>query len=198
MTSCLITTVLVLISSGPLDPVTARLESAGFLLGNFVQIDTWALTLESETSAGRLYLASPDLFLLEYSDPPGKKTGFDGENIYTIDPLFEQVILYPGSEPGSFLHMLDRCSDSTTVAELETVGDTVTVNLSGDLGEGITAMVVGYTLPDSLPWLFVTTDLNGNSTSYTFDGIEIEHSWPEGFFSLEIPHGYELVNSGDI
>lgn len=186
------------VSASPLDPLTARLEGAAFLRGDFVQTDVWALTLEEETSTGILFLAPPDLFLLEYSDPPGKRMGFDGENLYTVDALFEQVILYEGSEPGNFLNMLERFSDTTLVSSIYSSGDSLTVSLSGDLGEGISTMVVGYTMSDSLPWLFRTTDVNNNVTSYSIRGIEIEAVQPVAFFAMVVPEGFELIDSGDI
>jgi outer membrane lipoprotein-sorting protein len=186
------------VSASPLDPLTARLEGAAFLSGSFVQTDAWALTLEEETSTGTVFLAPPNLFLFEYSDPPGKRMGFDGENLYTVDALFEQVILYEGSAPGSFMNMLERCSDTTLVCSVEYGGDSVIVSLSGDLGEGISTMVVGYTMSDSLPWLFRTTDINNNVTSYSIREIEIQAVGPEAFFTMVVPEGFELIDSGDI
>ena len=142
--------------------------------------------------------APPNLFLLEYTDPAGKRMGFDGENLYTVDALFRQVILYGDSDPGSFPGMLEHFSDTTLVCSVETDGDSVVVSLTGDLGEGISSMVVGYTASDSLPWLFSTRDLNGNVTSYSVCGVEIESSTPDGFFTMVVPPGFELIDSEDI
>jgi hypothetical protein len=94
--------------------------------------------------------------------------------------------------------MLDHFSDTTLVCGADTLGDSVTVSLSGDLGEGISSMVVGYTMSDSLPWLFQSRDLNGNVTGYAVNGIQILDEMPGGFFTMVIPEGYELIDSGDI
>ena len=185
-------------AASPLDALVARLEGAGFLTGSFVQTDRWALTLEEESSSGTLFMAPPNLFLLDYSDPSGKRTGFDGEVLYTVDPSFRQVIVYPEGDPASFAGMLEHFSDTTLVCGVEIEGDSVLVSLSGDLGEGISSMLVGYTVSDSLPWLFGTTDVNGNSTMYTVGGIETVETAPDGFFEMSVPEGFELIYSGDI
>ncbi len=193
-----ITLIIAVLSSVlPLEPVTVRLENAALLTCEFVQTDIWALTLEEETSSGVLYLAPPNLFLFEYSDPPGKKMGFDGEHLYSLDPFFRQVILYRGGEPGSFLHMLERCSDTTLVGSFDMLGDSMIVSLSGDLGEGISSMTVGYSISDSLPWLFRTTDVNNNIVSYTMQDMQVMREVPPDLFTMTVPEDFELIDSGE-
>jgi outer membrane lipoprotein-sorting protein len=188
----LLTLVMVLCGSG-LQPLIARIGDAGYLTGGFTQTDEWALTLEEEISEGVMHLAHPDLFLLEYHDPEGFRSGYDGEYLYTVEADVEQVILYPSSGPGSFLHMIERASDSSAVELVEIAGDSMTVIIQGDLGQGITSMTVGYTLSDSLPFLFSTRDANGNRTSYLMRDLEVADSCAPGIFQMTVPDGYMLV-----
>ncbi len=187
---------LVLASASPLAPLVKRLETAGYMTGSFVQEETWALTLETEQSAGTMHLAQPNLFRLEYSDPEGASTGYDGDVLYSADPLAGQVLVYPDRSPTSFLHMVEEARDSGTVLSEEVSGDSVTVSLSGSFGEGICRMTVGYTMADSLPWLFGTTDVNGNTVLYRMYGVQTADEPPEGVFSMEVPEGWETVQAG--
>ncbi len=177
-----------------LEPLMTRLNDAGYLTGSFVQADLWALTLEEETSTGTLHIAHPNLFLLEYSDPPGWRTGFDGEMLYTVEADIQQVILYPSSEPGSFLHLIERAADSSSAETVEVLGDSVIVHLQGDLGEGITRMSVGFTMTDSLPFLFETGDANGNLTSYRMRDLVVMDAPVPGTFEMVIPEGFTVVD----
>jgi len=186
--------VLSLTGSSALDPIVERIGGAGYLTGSFTQIDRWALTQEEETSTGTLRLANPNLFLLEYDDPEGWCSGFDGEMLYTVEPDVRQVILYPYEEPGSFLHFVERASASSGTETVEVSGDSILVSVTGDLGEGITALRVGYTESDGLPWLFETTDANGNRTTYLMSALEIHDSAPAGIFDLEVPEGFVVVS----
>jgi outer membrane lipoprotein-sorting protein len=180
--------------SSPLDPLLEKMESTAFMSGSFFQTDSWALTLDEETSSGTLYLAHPDLFLLAYTDPEGDAMGYDGTVLYTIEADLEQVILYPSEEPGSFLHMLEQCTDTTNSEILLNSGDSLAVLLHGDFGDGINSMKVGFTLSDSLPYLFSTTDYNGNRTEYVFQDVSTSDSFSENAFQLIVPEGYEVVN----
>lgn len=191
MTPVLLLTAAVIAS--PLDPLISKLEEAGYMTGSFRQVDFWALTLEEEVSAGTMHLARPDLFRLSYDDPPGAETGFDGSVLYTVEPEVEQVIIYGDREPGSFLHLLEETGDSTACRVLDTGPDSTRVELEGDFGQGIVLMEVGFTTSDSLPYLFSTTDLNGNRTTYLLHGVTAAGSVPDGVFVLRVPEGYETV-----
>ncbi|MCK5065068.1 MAG: outer-membrane lipoprotein carrier protein LolA [Candidatus Fermentibacteraceae bacterium] len=193
---------LALISSilavSPLDPLLEKMQNTIFMSGSFTQTDLWALTLEEEISSGIMYIAHPDLFLLKYTDPQGAGTGYDGSYFYTIEPDIQQVIIYPGREPGNFLHMIEKCADSSAAETLEYNNDSLLVLLEGDFGEGIIRMKVGYSISDSLPFLFGTTDVNGNSTSYQMWDITIDNNIPDNIFNMVIPDGYSVVNPGEI
>lgn len=183
-----------IIAASPLAPLLDKMQNTGFMTGSFIQTDYWALTLEEETASGFMYIAHPDLFLLEYTDPEGAEMGYDGSCFYTIEPDIQQVMIYPGREPGSFLHMIDNCADSSETEALEYNGDSLLVLLEGDFGEGIIRMRVGYTSSDSLPYHFSTTDVNGNTTSYEILDVETDDAFPEGTFDLLVPDGYEVIN----
>ncbi|GEM_PF-426541 len=189
----LISAFVISVGASALEPLISRIDDAGYLTGSFSQTDIWALTLEEETSEGTLHIAHPNLFLLAYSEPSGCCTGYDGEMLYTIEADVEQVILYPSSEPASFLHLIERAADSTSLETVELLGDSVVVHLQGDLGQGITGMTVGYTLSDSLPFFFETRDANGNRTAYRMWDIEVTDLPVEDVFVMNIPDGYLLV-----
>lgn len=187
-----------IIAVSPLDPLLEKMQNSVFMTGFFSQTDIWALTLEEEISSGTMYIAHPDLFLLKYTDPQGAGTGYDGSSFYTIEPDIRQVIIYPGREPGSFLHMIEKCADSSAAVTIEYNNDSLLVFLEGDFGEGLIRMEVGFTSSDSLPFLFGTTDVNGNSTLYNMWNIEIESGFPEGIFDMDVPDGYTVINPGEI
>lgn len=178
----------------PISPLLEKMRNTVFMTGSFSQTDSWALTLEEETSSGIMYIAQPDLFLLSYSEPEGSGTGYDGSVLYTIEPDLEQVLLYPSREPGSFLHLIEKCADSTVTENVQYSGDSVSVELEGDFGEGINRMSVGFTLSDSLPFLFSTTDYNGNRTAYGMRDVTTADSYAESVFQLSVPEGYTVVN----
>ncbi len=187
-----------IIAVSPLEPLLEKMQNAIFMTGSFSQTDTWALTLEEEISSGTMYIAHPDLFLLKYTDPQGAETGYDGSCFFTVEPDIRQVIIYPGREPGNFLHMIEKCADSSAAETVEFNRDSLLVLLEGDFGEGITRMSVGFTASDSLPFLFSTTDVNGNSTLYHMWNIEIENSFTESIFDMDVPDGYTVINPGEI
>ncbi len=181
-------------AASPLSPLLEKMRDTVFMTGSFTQIEYWALTLEEVSSSGTMYLSHPDLFLLSYSDPDGSAMGYDGEVLYTIDADLQQVLLYPSNDPGSFLHMLEQCSDTTASETLQSNGDSLTVLLEGDFGDGISRMKVGFSLSDSLPFLFSTTDYNGNRTEYIIQDLTVDNSCPEGAFRLVVPDGFTVVN----
>lgn len=181
-------------ASSSLNPLLEKMRNTVFMTGSFIQTDSWALTLEEEASSGTMYLAHPDLFLLSYTDPPGAAMGYDGSVLYTIEADLQQVILYTSGEPGSFLHMLEKCTDSTVAETILLNGDSLIIQYEGDFGEGISRMKVGFTLSDSLPFLFRTTDYNGNRTEYTIRNLITEDSFAENIFQLIVPDGYTIVN----
>lgn len=182
----------------PLSPLLEKMKNTVFITGPFAQTDFWALTLEEETSSGTMYIAQPDLFLLSYSEPEGSAAGYDGSVLYTLEPDLQQVLLYPSREPGSFLHLIEKCADSTVTESVQYNGDSISVELEGDFGDGINHMEVGFTLSDSLPFLFSTTDYNGNRTVYEMWDVTAADSYPESAFQLVIPDGYTVVNPGEM
>jgi len=181
-------------ASSSMNPLLEKMRNTVFMTGSFIQTDSWALTLEEEASSGTMYLGHPDLFLLSYTDPVGAAMGYDGSVLYTIEADLQQVILYPSGEPGSFLHMLEKCADTTITEALQCSGDSLIIQLEGDFGEGISRMIVGFTLSDSLPFLFSTTDYNGNRTEYRMWNLTTDDTSPESVFQLTVPDGYTIVN----
>ncbi|NOQ21677.1 MAG: hypothetical protein GQ565_03360 [Candidatus Aegiribacteria sp.] len=181
-------------ASSSMNPLLEKMRNTVFMTGSFAQTDSWALTLEEETSSGTMYLGHPDLFLLSYTEPDGSAMGYDGSVLYTIEADLRQVLLYPSGEPGSFLHMLEKCADTAIAETPRLSGDSLIILLEGDFGEGISRMKVGFTLSDSLPFLFSTTDYNGNRTEYAIRDLTTDDSCPEGIFELVLPDGYTIVN----
>ena len=177
-----------------LQPLSSRLEHAVFLTGSFEQTDYWALTLDSEVSSGSMYLAHPNLFLLQYDDSQGRAMGCNGTEVFTVDPEFEEILVYSGS-PVGFLHILSSVSEEECSAVYS--GDSVTVTAAGLFDGGVTQITAGYTVSDSLPYFFSTTDANGNSTSWEIADIEISDSCPDVFSIPSLP-GYSVVDAGTL
>lgn len=176
----------------PLEPLNSRLEDVESLGGSFVRTDYRVLTMESDTSRGTFMLASPNLFLLDFTDPEGRLIGFDGDRSYTVEPQTSQVIVYRDQRPDTFLGTLRGYDDSSMVDSLRVRGDSVTVWLEAT-GSGIETVAAGYTLSDSLPFLYSTTDANGNTITYRLDSVRVGGAPPEGAFELEVPEGYAVA-----
>ncbi len=185
---------MVLIAAGILDPLTVKLENTVLLQGSFVQSETWALTRESEVTRGVMSLAHPNLFLLEYSDPEGRVMGCDGGSVFTIEPRYREVVQYTGSSPEGFLHLLLNSDREGMTTEGSARGDTVTVRVSGDMGGGINSLCVKFSMVDSLPFFFSTSDINGNLTEWQLSNLETRGSVPDSRFRLTVPSGYALLS----
>lgn len=176
----------------PLAPLNARMETAGSLAGSFVRTDYLALTMEADTSRGEFLLASPNLFLLDFEEPEGRLMGFDGERSYTVEPATRQVVVYESRRPESFVGTLRSYGDSSMVDSMEVAGDSVTVWLEG-AGSGIRSVAAGYTLSDSLPFLYATTDANGNTITYRLHSVAAGGEPEEGAFDLQVPEGFSVA-----
>lgn len=185
----------VLLSALSLEPLTEKLSSLEYLTGGFIQTDYWALTLDSETSGGVLHLAHPNLFLLEYDDVPGRVTGCTGEQVFTVDPEFGEILVYTGS-PTGFLHILSSSEEGSEISDSQESGDSLTVVITGDFNGGITEITAGYTISDSLPFLLSTLDSNGNSTTWKLYDLSISPAVPDIFSIPRLP-GYAVVDAGN-
>ena len=197
MIACLIFALLAEAAGGaleeaPLEPLNSRLEQAEGLAGRFRRLDYRVLTMESDTSRGSFLLANPNLFLLEFTDPSGRRMGFDGTDSYTVEPSSRQVMIYSGQRPSSFLGTLGAYRDSSLVDSVSVAGDSVTVWLEGH-GGGIRTVVAGYTLSDSLPFLYATEDANGNRITYLIDSVRVSGPVDLPAFALDIPEGYAVA-----
>ena len=185
-----------LAGSSLLQPLSQRLESTLYLYGSFVQTDYWALTLDSETSSGTMHLAHPNLFLLDYDDSEGGVMGCTGTHVFTVDPVFMEILVYSGS-PSGFLHILSSVSENDCAVASNLVGDSITVTASGQFDGGIIEITAGYTLSDSLPFFFSTTDANGNSTSWSIADIQTGDTVPN-IFSIPDLTGYTVIDAGTL
>ncbi len=179
-----------------LQPLSERLEDAVYITGSFIQTDYWALTLDYEQASGTMHLAHPNLFLLQYSDITGRSMGCTGSEVFTVDPEFEEILVYSGS-PTGFLHILSSVSEDDCTIVSSTGGDSITVIASGEFQGGVSEITAGYTFSDSLPFLFATTDVNGNSTSWSISDIQISDTVPD-IFSIPDIAGYSTVDAGTI
>ncbi|MFO7950938.1 MAG: outer membrane lipoprotein carrier protein LolA [Candidatus Fermentibacteraceae bacterium] len=176
----------------PLAALNHRLQSVESLRGTFVRTDYLMLTMEADTTRGTFLLAPPNLFVLDFAEPEGRRIGFDGARSYTVEPATSQVIIYEDRRPDSFLGTLRSYDDSTMVDSVRVSGDSVLVRLEG-AGSGVAAVRAGYTLSDSLPFLYATTDINGNTITYRLEGVRAGGPPPEGAFGLEVPEGYAVA-----
>lgn len=192
------TLLLILLSTGTtlLQPLSERLEESIYLTGSFIQTEYWALTMDSETSSGTMHLAHPNRFLLQYNDSEGRAMGCTGTEVFTVDPVFLEILVYSGA-PTGFLHLLSSVAENDcTVISVEN-GDSVTVIASGVFEGGVNEISAGYTLSDSLPFLFSTMDVNGNSTSWAISDLQTGSSVPD-VFSIPDLDGYSLVDAGTL
>jgi len=187
---------LMLAGTSLLQPLSSRLENAVYLTGSFIQTDYWALTLDSEDASGVMHLAHPNRFLLQYSDHQGRAMGCTGTEVFTVDPVFAEILVYSGS-PTGFLHLLTSISENDCTIVSNTDGDSITVTASGFFQGGISEITAGYTVSDSLPFLFSTTDVNGNSTSWRIADLQEGSTVPDIFSIPEIAE-YVVIDAGTL
>ena len=186
----------IVLSTASLEPLTARMESMEYLTGQFVQTDYYALTMDSQESSGTLHLAHPNLFLLEYSDIPGRSSGCTGDTVFTVDPEFMEILVYTGT-PSGFLHILSLPDSCSCTAETIETPDSVTVTLTGEFDGGLNTITTRYSREDSLPGYMRTVDLNGNSTSWRLTELMTLPETPD-IFRLPAMEGYSVVDAGSI
>lgn len=185
-----------LVCNPSLAPLTEKLSSIVYLTGNFTQTDYWALTLDSEETSGILHLSHPNLFLLEYDDVQGRATGCTGDLVFTVDPDFQEILVYTGT-PTGFLHILSSPGEGLASTVFTENGDSLTVTISGEFDGGITGITAGYTLSDSMPYFLSTVDMNGNSTSWELMNLSVSDTAPDVFKVPDLP-GYSMVDAGMI
>ena len=77
----------------PLAALNHRLQSVESLQGSFVRTDYLVLTMEADTTGGTFLLAPPNRLVLEFTDPRGRRIGYDGSRSYTVEPATSQVII---------------------------------------------------------------------------------------------------------
>jgi outer membrane lipoprotein-sorting protein len=197
MTALLIAVSSAAASGSPAGPMLARLYSSEALSAVFVQTDFWVLTRETGVTGGTLSLSADGRFLLDYDEPDGRTIGFDGSVTFTVDPSSRQVLLDESGEPAGFAALLESAGRTDILAGSSVSGDTVTVVLEGDIGQGIDRMEFSFLSSDSLPRSLETSDANGNATSWVLTAPSTEPLDPS-VFEVEIPAGFEVLRSGEL
>lgn len=177
-------------------PLSEKLSEVSYLTGSFTQIDYWALTMDSEEASGIMHLAQPNLFLLQYSDIEDRAMGSNGEQVYTVDPEFMEVLVYSGA-PNGFLHIISSINTEEAEIFSTEVNDSVTVVASGLFEGGLVEITAGYIKSDSLPFLFSTKDSNGNITSWIMSDFTLQNTIPDIFSVPEI-EGFSLIDAGSM
>lgn len=177
-------------------PLSEKLSEISYLTGSFTQIDYWALTMDSEEASGVMHLAQPNLFLLQYSDIENRAMGSNGEQLYTVDPDFREILVYSGA-PDGFLHIISSINQDEADITVTEANDSITVVASGVFDGGLVQISAGYTKSDSLPFLFSTKDANGNSTSWIMADFDLQNTVPEIFSVPEI-EGYSIIDAGSL
>lgn len=179
-------------------PLSKKLSEVSYLTGSFTQIDYWALTMDAEEASGIMHLAQPNLFLLQYDDIENRAMGCNGEQVYTVDPEFMEVLVYSGA-PNGFLHIISSINQEEAEIFSTEVNDSVTVIASGLFEGGLVEITAGYTKSDSLPFLFSTKDSNGNTTSWIMSDFILQANIdiPE-IFSIPEFEGYSLIDAGSL
>lgn len=197
MTALLLAVSAASVSGSPAGPMISRLSGSEALSAVFVQTDFWALTRETGVSCGTLSLSADGRFLLEYEGPDGRTIGFDGSVMFTVDPSSRQVLLDESGEPAGFAALLESAGRTDLLTGSSVSGDTVTIVLEGDIGQGIDRMEFSFLSSDSLPRSLETSDANGNVTSWVLTAPSTEPLDPS-VFEVDIPGGFEVLRSGDL
>ncbi|MBD3235612.1 MAG: hypothetical protein GF330_02785 [Candidatus Eisenbacteria bacterium] len=171
------------------------------LTADFVQYNHWLAFAETDTSRGRLTLAPPDRFRLDYRQPPGHRIGSDGRYVWTIVPEQKQVLRAPRAETTGwdalFYEGLAAPRDSLAlVREDPQWGRVASITLAPQPEWGLRALAVDLAVPSARPVGYAYTDEEGNRTRFRFTDLRYASAFDSTLFHFSVPEGYELFDAG--
>jgi outer membrane lipoprotein-sorting protein len=190
------------IESGPL--VSAVLQSfrshAGFE-AEFTQLSEWIAFGESDTSSGKLIIAPPTRFLIDYSRPPGQRIGSDGHHVWTYIPEERQVLRAEMDATASWLDPLILGLESPAEARVPVARDShwgrvATIPLSVRPEWSVVDVYARVAIDSRLPVGYGYTDAEGNRIRFDFLTARFVSSIDPARFEFAVPPGYELFDAG--
>lgn len=170
------------------------------LKADFTEQFEWAMTGETVTRVGQVLITSDDRFRIETND---QLLVSDGIDIYRYNIVTQKVIIE--SVAGSSENMLPRHLLLDFTDEFDAVGiEELPVNKTkGFRLDLVPENPQDVLLVDATIWAseedlvlrrFKITDLNGNTTTYTFENISFDQPVDPSQFSFTPPEGAELFD----
>ncbi|MBM3317328.1 MAG: outer membrane lipoprotein carrier protein LolA [Candidatus Eisenbacteria bacterium] len=186
---------------GPLvAAVRQRLIAGSLFQTEFVQVNRWAAFSEPDTARGRLTLAPPDRFVLEYREPPGQRIGSDGSFVWTFVPEERQVVRAPLDDTTGwgdfFVRGLETPADSFGRVERRAPwGEVVRVRLLPREEWGLEGLYVEIAAEARLPVGYGYTDAEGNAADFVFTRPRFPEAVGDTLFRFRVPAGHELFEA---
>jgi outer membrane lipoprotein-sorting protein len=186
------------VASAPLlEAILARLETRGAFESEFRQCNYWVAFDEADSARGRMTLAVPNRFCLDYREPPGHRVVGDGRYVWTVVPE-ERQVLRAAQEATSgwgdfFYRGLESAVDSLVPAVRDPAwGAVAHIALEPRPAWGIDSLYVDVALEGAMPVGYGYIDEEGNRIDFRFTAPRFPAGVDPARFKLELPEGYEL------
>ncbi len=175
-----------------------RVSLAAGMRARFLQVNRWAVLDEADTARGRMTLAPPQRFRLQYDVPAGHLVGCDGRHVWTFVPEERQVLRADVSAATGwgdfFLRTFYESADSLATVWRTSDGAHVARIALGPRPEwGIRAMEAVLDRDRSVPVSYGYTDEEGNRYRFHFFDPEFPAALADTLFHFAVPPGYELL-----
>jgi outer membrane lipoprotein carrier protein len=169
---------------------------------DFVQTQDWAGMDDAPLWKGKLYLRRPNLFRIEYTEPPGHLQVSDGKTVWTYVPENGEVLaarLDSTSGPGGDIlrWVLDTGQAEPDVAQIQVEGKpALMVSLLPAAGLGLSKVRL-WIRPGSLDLCqYEIIDSSGNSNLYLLSRAKGNPKLSDEFFRFTPPAGVPIVQLG--
>ncbi len=184
-----------------LHAISARFADLATFEADFTQTQSWVGSDPVE-SRGTLYIKRPNLFRLQYTEPPGHLQVSDGKIVWTYVPENGEVLTTKldarRGQGGDLLHwVLETGKAEPELGREDLDGKPATVvTLVPDPGLGLSRVRL-WTRPDSPEILqYELTDASGNVTLYRLNHVRRNPALPDTLFRFVPPKGVPVVELG--
>lgn len=167
----------------------------------FEQSQIWVGMESPQVSSGKLYLARPNRFRLEYSQPKGHLQVSDGERVWTYVPANGEVLLARLGDEAKGGDMLSRLLAESTpdpLVEIGSVGDTPAriLTLRPDPSLGVVRLRVWTPIDSDAILQYEIEDGSGNVSAYRILKSRSNPRLDARLFDFEPPEGIPVVEVG--
>ncbi len=184
-----------------LQRVSERFLALTTFEADFEQSQIWVGMESPQVSTGKLYLARPNRFRLEYSQPKGHVQVSDGERVWTYVPANGEVLLARLGDEAKGGDMLSRLLAESTpdpLVETGSLGDTAAriLTLRPDPSLGVIRLRVWTPIDADAILQYEIEDGSGNVSSYRLLKSRSNPRLDARLFEFEPPEGIPVVEVG--